>query len=42
TSARNWAFDVTPSRLITALITERGVCRASEEGILSLYPEQRV
>ncbi len=42
TPARNWAFDVTPSRLITALITERGVCRASEEGILSLYPEQRV
>lgn len=40
TTARNWAFDVTPARLITGLITERGVCRASEQGILSLYPEQ--
>ncbi len=41
TKARNWAFDVTPARLITGLITERGVCAASEQGILSLYPEQR-
>ena len=41
TPARNWAFDVTPARLITGLITERGVCEASEQGILSLYPEQR-
>lgn len=41
TPARNWAFDVTPSRLITGLITERGVCHASENGILSLYPERR-
>ena len=41
TPARNWAFDVTPARLITGLITERGVCGASEEGILSLYPEHR-
>ena len=40
TPARNWAFDVTPARLITGLITERGVCEASEKGILSLYPEQ--
>ena len=39
TPARNWAFDVTPARLITGLITERGVCKASEQGILSLYPE---
>ena len=39
TPARNWAFDVTPARLITALITERGVCPATENGILSLYPE---
>ena len=42
TSARNWAFDVTPGRLITGLITERGVCPATEEGVLSLYPEARV
>lgn len=39
-SARNPAFDVTPSRLVTGLITERGVCGASEAGLLSLYPEQ--
>ena len=39
--AANYAFDVTPSRLITGLITERGVCEASEAGLLSLYPERR-
>ena len=38
--AANPAFDVTPARLVTALITERGVCTASEPGLLSLYPEQ--
>jgi methylthioribose-1-phosphate isomerase len=38
-TARNFAFDVTPARLVTGLITERGVCPASEEGLLSLYPE---
>jgi len=37
--ARNFAFDVTPARLVTGLITERGVCAASEQGLLSLYPE---
>jgi methylthioribose-1-phosphate isomerase len=37
--ARNWGFDVTPARCITALITERGICGASREGIGSLYPE---
>jgi methylthioribose-1-phosphate isomerase len=39
TPARNWGFDVTPGRYISALITERGICAAGEEGILSLYPE---
>jgi methylthioribose-1-phosphate isomerase len=39
--ARNDAFDVTPARLITGLITERGVCAASAEGLLSLYPERK-
>jgi methylthioribose-1-phosphate isomerase len=39
-TARNYAFDVTPARLVTGLITERGVCAASEEGLLGLYPEQ--
>jgi methylthioribose-1-phosphate isomerase len=38
--AANPAFDVTPARLVTALITERGVCAASEAGLLSLYPER--
>ncbi len=38
--AGNYAFDVTPARLVTGLITERGVCEASTEGLLSLYPEQ--
>ena len=37
----NPAFDVTPARLVTALITERGVCDASEAGLLSLYPERQ-
>ena len=39
--AANYAFDVTPARLITGLITERGVCPASREGLLSLFPERR-
>jgi methylthioribose-1-phosphate isomerase len=38
-TARNYAFDVTPARLVTGLITERGVCAASEEGLAGLYPE---
>jgi methylthioribose-1-phosphate isomerase len=40
TPARNPAFDVTPARLVTGLITERGVCPASKQGLLSLYPEK--
>ena len=39
-TARNFAFDVTPARLVTGLITERGICPASEAGLLSLYPER--
>ena len=39
--AGNPAFDVTPARLVTGFITERGVCPASHEGLLSLYPERR-
>jgi len=38
--ALNIAFDVTPRDLVTALITERGICPASEAGLLSLYPER--
>ena len=36
----NPGFDVTPARLVMGLITERGVCAASKEGLLGLYPEQ--
>ncbi len=39
TPVSNYAFDVTPARLVTGLITERGVCDASEEGLLGLFPE---
>jgi len=41
TPGGNPAFDVTPARLVTGLITERGVCEASPEGLLSLFPERR-
>jgi methylthioribose-1-phosphate isomerase len=37
----NYGFDVTPARLVTALITERGVASASREGLLALFPERR-
>jgi methylthioribose-1-phosphate isomerase len=39
--ASNYGFDVTPARLITALVTERGVCEATENGLLSLFPEKK-
>ncbi len=35
--AANYAFDVTPARLVTGLITERGVCAASEAGLKEMY-----
>ena len=38
--AGNPAFDVTPARLVTGFVTERGVCPATREGLLSLYPER--
>jgi methylthioribose-1-phosphate isomerase len=38
--AANPAFDVTPARLVTGLITERGVCAASRSGLLGLFPER--
>ena len=38
--AANPAFDVTPARLITGLVTERGVAKASQGGLLSLFPER--
>ena len=39
--AANYAFDVTPARLITGFITERGVTPAAAEGLRLLYPEHR-
>ncbi|MBX3503411.1 MAG: S-methyl-5-thioribose-1-phosphate isomerase [Alphaproteobacteria bacterium] len=39
TAVANFAFDVTPARLVSGLITERGVCEASAAGLLSLFPE---
>ncbi|MCL4105649.1 UNVERIFIED_CONTAM: hypothetical protein GTU68_023716 [Idotea baltica] len=38
--AANFAFDVTPSRLVSKLITERGICDASEDGVRGLFPEK--
>ncbi|MEI6034068.1 MAG: S-methyl-5-thioribose-1-phosphate isomerase [Verrucomicrobiae bacterium] len=37
--AANYGFDVTPARLVTGLISERGICGATESEILALYPE---
>jgi len=39
--AVNYGFDVTPARLVTGLITERGVCPASRAGLLKLFPDHR-
>jgi methylthioribose-1-phosphate isomerase len=39
--AANPGFDVTPARLVTAFITERGICAASEEGLRSLFSEHQ-
>lgn len=41
TAVANYGFDVTPARLVTGLITERGICRANQESILELFPEKR-
>jgi methylthioribose-1-phosphate isomerase len=38
--AANYGFDVTPARLITGLITERGICAANETAITQLYPDK--
>lgn len=37
--AANYGFDVTPARLVTGLITERGICAADESAIVAMYPE---
>jgi methylthioribose-1-phosphate isomerase len=38
----NYGFDVTPAKFITALITERGICNATEDDILNLFPESEL
>ncbi|MBU0993095.1 MAG: S-methyl-5-thioribose-1-phosphate isomerase [Proteobacteria bacterium] len=38
--AGNYAFDVTPARLVTGFITERGICQANEDSIKKLFPEK--
>jgi methylthioribose-1-phosphate isomerase len=38
--AANYASDVTPARLVTRLITDRGICPASRYGLLALFPER--
>lgn len=40
--AANFAFDVTPARFVTGLITERGVCKATEQDIKRLFPEKNI
>src|SRR5690606_18920983 len=37
--AANYAFDVAPARLVAGLITERGICAASAEGLATLFPD---
>lgn len=41
TSVNNPAFDVTPARMVSAIITERGSCPATGEGLRTLYPESQ-
>jgi methylthioribose-1-phosphate isomerase len=42
TPVSNFAFDVTPARLVTGLITERGTCDASIAGLAGLFPDKAV
>jgi methylthioribose-1-phosphate isomerase len=41
TPAANYGFDVTPARLVSGLITERGICEANENGLLGLFSERK-
>lgn len=40
TNVANFGFDITPARLVTAIITERGVFFAGKKGIFTLFPEK--
>lgn len=42
TNVSNFAFDVTPARLVSGLITEVGVCAASEAGLTGLFPDKKL
>ncbi len=42
TRAVNYAFDITPARLVTGLITERGIAPASHEGLAAIFPERAI
>jgi methylthioribose-1-phosphate isomerase len=39
TAVSNFGFDVTPASFVTGLITERGICAASRDGLAALFPE---
>lgn len=41
-SAANPAFDITPNKLVTGIITDRGICQANEQSLLNIYPECRI
>ena len=36
----NYGFDITPARLVEGLITERGICQATEDSIMKLFPDK--
>jgi methylthioribose-1-phosphate isomerase len=40
TRAVNYAFDVTPARLVAGLVTERGIAPATQAGIAAMFPER--
>jgi methylthioribose-1-phosphate isomerase len=40
TRAVNYAFDVTPARLVAGLVTERGIAPATQTGIAAMFPER--
>ena len=40
TLAANYGFDITPARLITGLITEKGICKATEQDIKKMFSDK--
>ncbi len=41
TPVANYGFDVTPAKLVSGIITERGICDANERSLIDLFPEQK-